>query len=42
MWAEDFLRGIFNDAYVICGLIFFLKAYIVGTQLNYLNMFLKA
>ena len=34
--------GIFNDSYVICVLIFFIKAYIVGTHLNYLEKFLKA
>ena len=42
IWAEDFLRGIFNDAYVICVLIFFIKAYIVGTHLNYLDKFIKS
>ena len=34
--------GVFNDAYVICLLIFFIKAYIVGTHLNYLDKFIKA
>ena len=40
--AEDLLRGVFNDAYVICALIFFIKSYIVGTNLNYLDKFIKA
>ena len=30
------------DAYVIFVMIFFIKAYIVGTLLNYLNIFIKA
>ena len=39
---DDFLRGLFNGAYVISVLIFFIKVYIVDTHLNYLNKFLKA
>ena len=34
--------GIFNDAYVMCVLIFFIKASIAGTHLNYLDKFIKA
>ena len=36
--AEDFMRSIFNDAYAILFLIFFIIAYVVGTHLNYLNL----
>ena len=36
------LRSIFNDANVICVLIFFIKPYIVGTHLNYLDKFIKS
>ena len=32
------MRGIFNDAYVILFPIFFIKAYVVGTHLNCLEM----
>ena len=42
IWAEDFLRGVFNDAYVIWVLIFFIKAYNMDTHLNYLDKFIKA
>ena len=33
--------GVFNDAYVICILIIFIKAYIVGTHLNCLDKLIK-
>ena len=36
------MRSVFNDSCEICVLIFFIKAYIVGTHLNYLEKFLKA
>ena len=32
------MRGIFNDAYVILSLIFFMKAHAVGTHLNCLDL----
>ena len=34
-------EGVFNDAYVICALIYFIKAYIVDSPLNYLDKFIK-
>ena len=36
------MRGIFNDAYLIFALIYFIKVYIVSTHLNYLDNFIKA
>ena len=36
--AEDFLRGVLYDAYVIYVLNFFIKAYVVGTHLNCLDL----
>ena len=33
---------VFNDANVTYVLIFFIKTYIVGTHLNYLNKYIKA
>ena len=42
IWAGDFLGGVFNDAYVIYVLIFFIKAYIGGTHFHYLDKFIKA
>ena len=34
--------GIFNDAYMICFLLFFIKTYVVGTHLNYFSLLDKA
>ena len=34
-------EGVFNDAYVICALVFFIKAFIVDSHLNYLDKFIK-
>ena len=36
------LRGVYKYTYVICVLIYFIKVYIVGTHLNYLDKFIKA
>ena len=33
--------GVFNDAYVTCVLICFIKVFTVGTHLNCLNKFIK-
>ena len=39
----DFRRDVFNDAYMICVLIFFIKkANVVGNHLNDLDKFIKA
>ena len=36
--SRDFMRGIFNNPYAVFLLIFFIKAYIVGTHLNCLGL----
>ena len=35
--ADDFLKGVFNDDFVRCFLILFMKAYDVDTHLNCLD-----
>ena len=35
--AEDFMRGVLNGAFAILFVIFFIKAYVYGAHLNWID-----